>query len=65
VCKLGLHRIELEVLATNQRAIRCYQACGFIVEGTRRQAELYPDGWRDRLIMGLLASQLRGGEGLG
>jgi RimJ/RimL family protein N-acetyltransferase len=47
-------------MATNQRAIRCYQACGFVIEGVRRQAELYPDGWQDRLIMGLLAS-----DGLG
>jgi RimJ/RimL family protein N-acetyltransferase len=41
---LGLHRIELRVLATNRRAIDCYLACGFRKEGVRREAELYPDG---------------------
>lgn len=39
--ELGLHRLELEVLSTNERAVRCYRACGFVREGTRRQAELY------------------------
>lgn len=55
---LGLHRVELEVLATNERAIRCYRACGFVHEGTRREAELYPDGWHDFLVMGLLRDDL-------
>ncbi len=51
---LSLHRIELEVLAGNTRAINCYLACGFRREGVRREAQLYPDGWRDFILMGLL-----------
>jgi RimJ/RimL family protein N-acetyltransferase len=51
---LGLHRVELEVLASNGRAIGCYRACGFRQEGVRRQAELYPDGWKDFLLMAVL-----------
>jgi len=54
---LGLHRVELEVLAGNDRAIRCYLACGFRREGIRREAELYPDGWKDFISMGLLRSE--------
>lgn len=54
---LGLHRIELEVLAGNTRALRCYLACGFRQEGIRRQAELYPGGWQDFISMGVLASE--------
>ena len=54
---LGLHRIELEVLAGNTRAVNCYLACGFRQEGVRREAELYPDGWKDFLLMGLLRSE--------
>jgi [ribosomal protein S5]-alanine N-acetyltransferase len=54
---LGLHRIELEVLAFNTRAIRCYLACGFRQEGVRREAELYPDGWKGLISMGLLRSE--------
>lgn len=54
---VGLHRVELQVLAGNDRAIRCYLACGFRQEGIRREAELYPDGWRDFIMMGLLNSE--------
>jgi ribosomal-protein-alanine N-acetyltransferase len=55
---LGLHRIELQVLASNNRAIRCYLACGFRQEGLRREAELYPDGWKDFIIMGVLSREI-------
>jgi RimJ/RimL family protein N-acetyltransferase len=51
---LGVHRVELEVLAGNGRAIGCYRACGFRQEGIRRQAGLYPDGWKDFILMALL-----------
>jgi RimJ/RimL family protein N-acetyltransferase len=54
---LGAHRVELEVLAGNERAIRCYEACGFRHEGVRREAELYPDGWKDFLQMGILQAE--------
>jgi ribosomal-protein-alanine N-acetyltransferase len=52
--ELGVHRVELEVLAFNRRAINCYLACGFRREGVRREAALYPDGWEDLILMGLL-----------
>src|SRR5215470_15581169 len=51
---LGVHRVELEVLASNSRAIGCYRACGFRREGIRRQAGLYPDGWKDFIMMAVL-----------
>jgi RimJ/RimL family protein N-acetyltransferase len=54
---LGVHRIQLDVLASNRRAINCYTACGFRREGVRREAELYPDGWRDFIVMGALQSE--------
>jgi hypothetical protein len=56
---LGLHRVQLEVLAFNGRAIRCYLACGFRQEGVRREAELYPDGWKDLILMGILRAEYR------
>jgi [ribosomal protein S5]-alanine N-acetyltransferase len=55
--ELGAHRIQLEVLASNSRAINCYLACGFRQEGIRRQAALYPDGWQDFILMGVLQSE--------
>jgi RimJ/RimL family protein N-acetyltransferase len=54
---LGVHRVQLEVLAGNSRAINCYLACGFRQEGIRREAELYPDGWKDFILMGILRSE--------
>jgi RimJ/RimL family protein N-acetyltransferase len=35
----------------------CYLACGFRQEGVRREAELYPDGWKDFIMMGILRSE--------
>jgi RimJ/RimL family protein N-acetyltransferase len=54
---LGVHRVQLVVLASNDRASKCYLACGFRPEGVRREAELYPDGWKDFIMMGILRSE--------
>jgi RimJ/RimL family protein N-acetyltransferase len=54
---LDAHRVQLEVLAGNVRALRCYLTCGFRVEGTRREAMLYPDGWEDLILMGVLRGE--------
>lgn len=54
---LGAHRVQLEVLDGNDRAIRCYEACGFRREGVRREAELYPDGWKDFILMAILQAE--------
>jgi RimJ/RimL family protein N-acetyltransferase len=53
----GGRRVELQVRADNQRAIRFYERLGFQVEGRRR--EVIPPDWgppesRDYLWMGLL-----------
>ncbi len=37
---LGLHRVYLNVLAQNERARRFYTKCGFVYEGTSRDAIL-------------------------
>ena len=54
---LGLHRVSLRVIAYNERAIRCYRACGFREEGRERQAALVGGAWHDDVIMGVLASE--------
>ncbi|MGG2459537.1 GNAT family N-acetyltransferase [Streptomyces sp. RGM 3693] len=52
--RVGLHRVQLEVFAYNERARRAYEACGFAVEGRLREA-LYWDGARhDVLLMAAL-----------
>lgn len=50
----NLHRIFLEVHARNERAIRAYQACGFVEEGRLLQ-HVWSDGsYDDLVIMGVL-----------
>lgn len=56
---LGLHRVDLRVLAFNERAIRCYRACGFVEEGRERESALIGDVWHDDIIMGVLAHEYR------
>lgn len=56
---LKLHRIGVRVLALNDRAIRCYAACGFVLEGRERESCRIGDDRHDDVIMGLLAGELR------
>ncbi len=56
---LSLHRVWLRVLAYNHRAIRCYEKCGFIIEGTQRESALLNGVWYDDILMGILASEFR------
>lgn len=56
---LGLHRVDLRVLAGNQRAIRCYLACGFVREGVERQSARVGEVWEDDWIMAILEPEYR------
>lgn len=54
---LNLNHISLRVYDYNERAIGCYQKCGFRHEGTMRQAR-YADGqYHDEWIMGVLRDE--------
>ena len=56
---LGLHRIALTVFEFNERAIRAYRRCGFVVEGRARES-IWRDGrWWDELAMSVLVSEWR------
>ncbi len=56
---LGLHRIALFVFEFNERAIRAYRRCGFVVEGRSRES-IFRDGrWWDELAMSILESDWR------
>jgi len=63
LCRFGfemmnLHRIELDVYATNARARHVYEKIGFKLEVTKRQA-LYKFGqYHDVHVMGLLEGEL-------
>jgi putative acetyltransferase len=50
----GIKRIELYVYARNAPAIALYEACGFVVEGTRRGFIKEGDAYLDDVVMGRL-----------
>jgi RimJ/RimL family protein N-acetyltransferase len=52
--ELNLHRIELDVLATNARAIHLYERLGFRREGTLRDAQFRGGVYIDLVLMAIL-----------
>jgi RimJ/RimL family protein N-acetyltransferase len=57
--ELGLHRIDLRVLEYNTRAIRCYEKCGFIVEGREREGALIEGKFETDVMMSILEDEYR------
>ena len=55
----GLHRVGLEVLSVNPRALALYEGVGFRVEGRLREAYRDGDRWCDGVVMGLLEHEFR------
>jgi RimJ/RimL family protein N-acetyltransferase len=55
--ELGLHRVELNVIGYNVRAIAAYRKVGFVEEGRRRSAVYRSGGWHDDLKMAMLRSE--------
>ena len=54
---MAAHRVELEVLDFNLRAIQCYRKCGFIEEGKKRKTCFSNGNYRDIIIMGILREE--------
>jgi RimJ/RimL family protein N-acetyltransferase len=52
--KQGLHRLELTVMAHNQRGIALYQRMGFQVEGVKRDDLFVDGGYVDQYMMAKL-----------
>jgi ribosomal protein S18 acetylase RimI-like enzyme len=50
----GMERIELEVFASNERAIALYQKLGFVTEGIKRNARKLDGVYDDNVFMALL-----------
>jgi RimJ/RimL family protein N-acetyltransferase len=50
----GMERIELEVFASNTRAIGLYEALGFVHEGIKRRARKLDGAYDDNVMMALL-----------
>jgi RimJ/RimL family protein N-acetyltransferase len=52
--RLNLHSVNLTTLATNERAIRCYEKCGFVREGLLRERSFARGRYVDAVAMGIL-----------
>ncbi len=51
--ELGLRKVKLNVFSFNSRAIRCYEKCGFSLDGINRE-ELFRGGrYHDNLAMSI------------
>ena len=64
LCRFGfdamnLAKVELEVLAANERAVRTYERVGFVREVHRHRARWSDGAWHDEYLMGLLREELR------
>lgn len=53
----GIDRIELEVFASNQRAIALYHAAGFVEEGRKRRARFLDGEYDAFVLMALLREE--------
>ncbi len=59
---LGLHRVDLRVLAFNARAIACYEKCGFVREGVEREGSWIGGEWQSDVMMSILEQEYRAKE---
>lgn len=56
--KSGIRRLELTVMAHNERAIHLYEKAGFVKEGIRKRALRVRGAWVDELYMAKLLGAL-------
>jgi RimJ/RimL family protein N-acetyltransferase len=54
----GYHRVQLEVYAFNERALRLFERAGFVREGAKRKAYWRHGAWHDGVLFGLVAEDL-------
>lgn len=56
---MNLKRVELETWSGNERAIRSYEKCGFVVEGRLREATYLDGKYFDTIVMGVLKKEFQ------
>ncbi len=57
----GLHRLQMEVYAFNDRGLRHAERAGWVREGVRRRAYWRDGEWVDGILFGLLEDELDDG----
>jgi RimJ/RimL family protein N-acetyltransferase len=56
---LNIHRVWLRADEENARAIRCYEKCGFTLEGVLRENHIRNGGWKSSVVMSVLKGELK------
>jgi len=59
--RMNIRRVWLRVDEENARAIRCYEKCGFVLEGVLREDHVRGGAWKNSLVMSLLHGDLKEG----
>jgi RimJ/RimL family protein N-acetyltransferase len=55
--EMNFHKVSLEVLSTNERAIHLYNKLGFVLEGIKREDVLKDGKYVDSKIMSILKTE--------
>ena len=56
---LNINNIKLELMGFNERALKCYQKCGFKEYGRRRQSKFINGKYYDTIEMDILAEEFK------
>ena len=56
---LNLHSIKLDLMEFNERALKCYQKCGFKEYGRRRKCRSVNGKYYDLISMDILADEFK------
>jgi RimJ/RimL family protein N-acetyltransferase len=59
--ELGFHRLDANVLETNEASLKCYMSCGFKIEGHLRGHAFRSGKWVTRIMLGLLIDEYLAG----
>ena len=57
---LNLNNIKLNLMSFNERALKCYEKCGFKEYGRRRQSKYINGKYYDTIEMDILAEEFKG-----
>lgn len=57
---LNLYNIKLDLMEFNERALKCYQKCGFKEYGRRRKCKFVDGKYYDSIAMDILADEFEG-----
>ena len=58
----NLHRVHLQTLASNEPALRCYRAAGFVEEGRQRDAAWVEGRYDDVVLLSVLRAEWQAGR---